>query len=44
MEIGMRSQPVTSTWGADALTGVVYGALGFLGLTFIGGLIFVHWL
>ena len=41
VEIGMRSQPVTSTWGADALTGVAYGALGFPGimLLFIGGLI-----
>jgi hypothetical protein len=43
----MRVPSNISTWGADALTGVAYGALGFLLLTLLfvgGGVILVHWL
>jgi hypothetical protein len=43
----MRIPGTISTWGADALIGVAYGALGFLGIMLLligGGLILVHWL
>jgi hypothetical protein len=43
----MRIPAITSTWGADALIGVAYGALGFLGIALLligGGEVLVHWL
>jgi hypothetical protein len=43
----MRIPGTISTWGGDALTGIAYGALGFLGIALLllgGGAVLVYWL
>jgi hypothetical protein len=43
----MRIPDTFSTWGPDALIGMGYGALGFLGIALLlvgGGEVLVHWL
>jgi hypothetical protein len=43
----MRILDTISTWRADALIGIAYGALGFLGIVLLlagGGEVLVHWL
>jgi hypothetical protein len=43
----MRVPATISTWGADALIGVAYGALGFFGIALLlvgGGEVLFHWL